>query len=203
MIKRAAILIHGFNIGDGGRATVGTLRSFFAAEDVTPILINYGYFGLFQTRFKNKKVAKRIFDAVAAAYKSFDEVYVVGHSNGCAIAHLASTLEGFKAHGFVYINPALRSHYRRSSSVSFIHVWHSPSDRAVKIARWLPFRGAWGSMGSKGYTGVKDAAVVNFNKEVDFAVSSDEHSDVFHCSKRPYFGPLIVQRMLSHDDPTL
>ncbi len=203
MIKRAAILIHGFNVGDGGRATIGTLKDFFVAEGVTPILINYGYFGLFQTKFRNKTIAKKIFDTVAAAYKSFDEVYVVGHSNGCAIAHLASALEGFKAHGFVYINPALRSVYRRSASVSFIHIWHSPSDRAVKIARWLPFRGAWGSMGAEGYTGIKDTAVVNFDKENNFALSSSGHSDVFHYSKRPYFGPLIVRAMLFHSDPTL
>ncbi len=203
MIKRAAILIHGFNVGDGGRSTVGTLAPFFAGQGVVPIVINYGYFGLLQTKFRNEAIAKRVFAAVAAAYKSFDEVYVVGHSNGCAITHLASLLEGFKAHGFVYINPALRSDYCRGPGVSFIHVWYSPSDRAVKFARWLPFRGAWGEMGAKGYSGVKDTAIVNFDKENDFALKSKRHSDVFDISKRPYFGPLIVRAMLAHSDPTV
>ncbi len=203
MIKRAAILVHGFNVSDGGMETVGTLRPFLQAEGVVPILVDYGYFGLIRVKFGNRRVAAELFDAVMNAYSWYDEVYVIGHSNGCVIAHLASRMRDFKCDGFVYINPALRKDLERDSSVKFIHVWHSPSDLYVMIAKNIPFLSNWGEMGAKGYQGIEDSNIVNLNKEDDYMEVSDEHSDVFHYSKRPYFAPRIVGKMLSHYDPTV
>jgi hypothetical protein len=189
-------LIHGFNVGDGGRSTVGTLAPFFVERGVTPIVVNYGHFGLLQTKFFNPRVAKKVADAVRAANLYYDYVYVVGHSNGCAIADLASREEGFHCEGFSYINPALRRDQPLQSSVGRLDVWHSPSDLPVKVAKLLPFRGSWGAMGSTGYQGGGDQRIRNFNKEEDYSVESSSHSDVFDLDKRPFFGPLIVDNLL-------
>lgn len=197
MLKICAILVHGFNVWDGGRATVGTLRPFFAARSVTPILIDYGHFGLIQTKLFNDRVARRIHDTVRAASLHYDHVLVVGHSNGCAVADAAAQRPGFRADGFVYINPALRKDRPLPSGVGFLHVWHSPSDRVVRLARRLPFARNWGAMGADGYQGPIDSRVTNFNKERGFPIKSDGHSDVFSYEKRALFGPLIVDAALS------
>ncbi|KKL96041.1 hypothetical protein LCGC14_1848480, partial [marine sediment metagenome] len=71
--------------------------------------------------------------------------------------------------------------------------WHSPSDKALRVARWLPFH-TWGRMGAVGYKG-DDPSYVNYNKEDDFERSSSLHGDVFDPPKLKYFGPLIVDAL--------
>lgn len=190
--RTCAFLIHGFNVWDGGAATVGTLAPFFAAQGVTPVSIDYGHFGLIQTKLFNTRVAEKVNAAIRAASVSYDHVLLVGHSNGCAVIDAASRRPGFKAAGFIYINPALRRDRTLAPGVDFLHVWHSPSDWVVRIARRLPFARNWGAMGAHGYQGVPDPRIENFNKEVGYPVSSSGHSDVFAYDKRPTFGPIIV-----------
>ena len=74
-----------------------------------------------------------------------------------------------------------------------VHVWHSPSDKAVRFARWLP-RHPWGKMGAVGYKG-KDTRYVNYDKQNDYEVSSRSHGDMFDDDKLPFFGPLIVEEL--------
>ncbi len=198
MTKSAAILVHGFNVFDSGRATVDTLAPFLQARGITPLQLDYGWFGLLQAKFRNASVARKLYDTVIAAYLAYDEVYVIGHSNGCAIADRASKIRGFRSHGFVYINPALHRKTPRDECVKFIHVWHSPSDIAVRASRWLPFTESWGVMGAVGYQGKKDDCVKNFDKQHDYLIHSNGHSDIFEDSKRPFFGPLIVTNMLGY-----
>ena len=187
------ILIHGYNVWDGGRATVGRLAPFFNARGIAHFAVNYGHFGLLETRFKNIRVAKRVALACRAAVDQ--TVIVVGHSNGCAIAHLAASEFGAPIDKAVYINPALEKDMPLPESVRALDVWHSPSDAPVKISKWLlPARmRPWGEMGATGYQGVEDCRIVNYNKETDYPVRSDEHSDVFDLSELPFFGPLIAE----------
>ncbi|MDC0003786.1 alpha/beta hydrolase [Porticoccaceae bacterium] len=187
------ILIHGFNVWDGGRATVGRLAPFFNALGVPHFAVNYGHFGLLETRFKNIKVAERVAAACKAAVGQ--KVIVIGHSNGCAIAHLAARAFGAKIDKMVYINPALKKDMPLPASVGALDVWHSPSDKPVRVSKWLlPSRmRPWGEMGATGYQGGEDTRITNFNKEVNYPVHSSEHSDVFTLSKLPYFGPLITK----------
>ena len=191
------ILIHGFNVWDGGRATVGRLAPFFNARGVPHFAVNYGHFGLLETRLKNIRVAKRVALACAAAAEQY--VVVVGHSNGCAIAHLAATEFRAKIDKLVYINPALKKDMPLPDSVGALDVWHSPSDRPVRLAKWLlPSRmRPWGEMGATGYQGAEDRRIRNFNKQQAFRVHSSSHSDVFALAKLPYFGPLITSVALN------
>jgi len=190
-----AILVHGYNVWDGGRATIGKLRPFLAQHGIPYIMVNYGHFGIGETYTKNKKIAKQIAKATLSAKIAEQEVICFGHSNGCAILDLAAKKYGAIASKFVYVNPALDADKIRPRSVSKLDVWHSPSDKPVKWARFLPHH-PWGDMGATGYDGIVDKHTTNFNKETDFALSSKEHSDVFGVELLPYFAGKIISESL-------
>jgi len=191
------ILIHGFNVWDGGAASVGNLRPFFSVNSVC-LMLRYGHFGLLETRFKNKKIAKRLHKAVTSAHKYGFKVVVVGHSNGCAIIHTAVKKYKTVIDKVVYINPALKKDLEPGDSVAAMDVWHSPSDKAVRWSKWLPASNArpWGEMGAVGYKGIPYDKVRNFDKENDYDVSSSKHSDVFKAEKLVFFGGEITARAL-------
>ncbi len=186
-----AVLVHGFNVWDGGRATVGKLRPFFADQKVPYVMVNYGWFGIGRTYLKNRKVAKSVARACVTAKQSGHQVIVVGHSNGCAITHIAAERYGALIDKAVYINPALDADMPLPQTVRTLDVWHSLDDKPVKYARLLP-RHPWGAMGSKGYCGPADGRITNFDKQHDFEQCSRAHSDVFSTELLPYFGPVIA-----------
>lgn len=202
-MKPQVLLIHGFNVWDGGQQTVGELRGYFAALGCPYHILNYGHFGLLDTRFKNDNVARQTAEFIN---NSKQPVIVVSHSNGSTITYLSITLYGAKPAHCVFINPALKNDVIFPEHCPTVDVWHSPSDQPVKISKLLPasnFR-PWGEMGSTGYIG-NDKRVRNFNKESNFAVSSKEHSDVFTTEKLSYFGPIIAGTALARicDDEIL
>lgn len=192
-----AILVHGFNVWDGGRATVGKLRPFLAQQGIPYVMINYGWLGLLGTRLQNRRIAKRVAAAVDAGHKAGYRVVVVGHSNGCAITHLAACDYGAAIDLAVYINPALGSGCTPCSRVKALHVWYSPSDWPVRLAKllWHCKARPWGAMGATGYKGT-DARVTNYNKEIGYPVSSHEHSDMFAPQCVPYFGPVLAREIV-------
>jgi len=187
------ILIHGFNVWDGGRATVGKLRPFFADCGIPYVMINYGWVGLLGTRLLNRRIARTVARAVNNAKHDGHQVIVVGHSNGCAIAHLAAQDYSAEIDLAVYINPALDADIEMPANVGRFHVWHSPSDVPVKLSKLLLWCDArpWGEMGATGFTGI-DSRVLNLDKEFTFNVSSSEHGDMFTPEKITYFGPIVA-----------
>lgn len=197
-MSTVVVLIHGFNVWDGGRATVGKLRPFFADLNVPYVMVNYGHFGLLETRFKNMKIARRVAEAVKNQQAGGHKVIVVGHSNGCAIADLAARKFGAQIDIAIYINPALKADRDPPPGIRRLQVWHSPSDAPVKWAKWLPASNArpWGEMGATGYTG-HDTRVLNFNKETGFHVASKAHSDMFDIERIGYFGTRVAAAALA------
>ena len=205
-MKPLVLLVHGYNVHDP-EETVGKLRTFFETRGCETIIVNYGHVGLLlrETKRKNPKVAKQVAATVnnSKLLDASREVIVVGHSNGCAIINMACRDFGAKIDKVVYVNPALKTDLSPGCEC---HVWHSPSDSPVKWARRMhkiPFirqltPTRWGRMGSTGYRG-SDVLVTNYNKEHDYIVSSKEHSDVFNWHLIAYFGPLIVNAVLSDD----
>lgn len=204
-MKPIVLLIHGFNVFNPEKS-VGKLRTFFEVRGCPTVMINYGHTGLIETRFKNPKIAKKIAAITAAIKKANPDrpIILVGHSNGCAIIHIATNDFGAIADNVVYINPALEKHLSPGNHVKKCHVWHSPSDKPVKWARrlskiipkkWFNAR-PWGEMGAVGYVG-QDERMLNYNKEYSFLLSSKTHSDVFDWELMPYFGELIVEETLS------
>jgi len=205
-MKPLVLLVHGYNVTDPEQ-TVGQLRTFFEVQGCPTIIVDYGHTGLLATRRQNPKIAKRLAYLAKASKTANPErpIVVVGHSNGCAIIHIAATSHGAELDTVVYINPALEKHLAPGPRVKRCHVWHSPSDSPVKWAkrlskvipkRWFDAR-PWGEMGAVGYVG-DDGRVQNFDKENNFLLSSKEHSDVFHWRLLPYFGELIAVRAVEN-----
>lgn len=194
MSSPRVILLHGFNVFDGGKRTVGKLRPYFEAAGFRVKQPPYGWVGLLGLRYANAKVTPVIAEMIEP-----DDI-VVGHSNGCAIAAAALDL-GAPFSQMVLINPALdRDHpFSITKELRAIHVWHSPSDSPVKWAKLLPGH-AWGDMGAVGYEGRRDPRVRCYNKETGFHISSSAHSDVFLPGKLEFFAPKIVEAVLAARD---
>lgn len=185
-------LAHGFNVKDGGAGTTDRLRPYFEKAGYNVVEIDYLWSGLLGVQLCNKKLAMML-----SRLAERDSI-AVGHSNGCAILHAAS-LFGAKFEQMIYINPALDRDKAPGSQVSFLHVYHSPSDIPVTIAKYMPWHD-WGDMGARGYSG-SDPRVTNFNKEKDFPVVSDEHSDMFKSKlKLEVFTEHMVKTLKEHSE---
>jgi len=193
--KRIALLVHGFNVRDHGEGTIGRFRPFLISRGWDNIMFKMGWMGFLRVYLHNKKHARRLAAAASNAKKAGNAtVIAVGHSNGCAIIHMATTQFNAPIDRICYINPALEKDKVPGGLVGQIDVWYSPSDRSVKLAKYLP-RHLWGEMGSTGYVG-DDLRFTNFNKE-DMVVSSREHSDFAAAEKLSFFGPLIANRLVT------
>lgn len=185
------ILLHGFNVFDGGAGTVGKLTPFFEKAGFRVKPMRYGWRGLGGVWFLNAT-----FSGILADLAEPGDI-VVGHSNGCAIA-AGAFAKGAEFSQLVFINPALDADhvFPASPSLRAVHVWHSPSDKPVALAKWIPGH-AWGDMGAVGYRGPTDARVTSYNKENGYRVSSSKHSDIFEPAKLDFFAPLIVSKVTS------
>ncbi len=187
------MLVHGINARHGGRATVGKLRPFLSQLGAPYIVLNYGRVHMLGARLNNRGIATRLAESLRTALAAGQRPLVVGHSNGCAIIHLAlAQLACREQVEATYINPALRKDAVMAPSLKRLVVWHSPSDKPVRWSKWLPTSNArpWGEMGATGYTG-NDRRVVNCNKE-NMHPASSSHSDVFSLELLPFYGPLIA-----------
>ncbi len=200
MKSRIAVLVHGF-ASKGGKGSTDKLRPYFEAAGYRVYELDYGYTLLPTYTRANKKLAlswvgwARALVALQKDLTGSDELVGVGHSNGCPILRLSTWL-GAPFTQLVFINPALNTKGRKTRvglKVDKVHVWHSPSDKAVRVARWIPWH-PWGRMGAVGYRG-RDPRYRNYNKEHDYEVSSSTHGDVFDADKLPFFGPLIVDAL--------
>lgn len=204
-MRYIVLLIHGINVSRPS-ASVGALKTFFQANEVPCIMVEYLHTGWLGARCKNKRLAKRIASITKAIKKNNGvKIIVVGHSNGCAIAHLATKEYDAYVNYLVYINPALKRTLAPGPTVERCDVYHSPSDLPVRVARilskltklisknWFNAR-PWGSMGAFGYEG-DDKRMVNYDKENESPVVSSGHSDIFDFDKIPFFGPVITKRI--------
>ncbi len=193
-MAKVALLVHGF-ASKGGKGSTDKLRPYFEDAGYQVAELDYRWTGLIGVRTCNKKLAQSWagWCRVVASYA--DEIVGVGHSNGCAILRASAWL-GAPFTQLVFINPALNTKGKKTRlgySANRVHVWHSPSDKAVRFARWLP-RHPWGKMGAVGYKG-DDDRYVNYDKQNDYEVSSRSHGDMFDDDKLPFFGPLIVSKL--------
>ena len=175
------VLVHGFNVKDGGKRTVDTLaptlhkRGHLTDTDSA----DYGYHDLIKVRFNHKAAVLRI----AGALEKADAV--ITHSNGANYAHQAMLMIGRKL-TVIHISPALNNKVNVPAVVERMVVFHTRNDKAVKAAKWLLFH-PWGNMGSSGYTG-HDTRVRN----LDYTYMVKGHSDWFKGEKAAYFANHIA-----------
>ena len=190
------LLVHGFNVRDDGVGTIGRLQPYLTARGWDSIIFKMGWMDLLQVYIQNRRHAKRLAEAAVNARKLGHEVIAIGHSNGCAVIHLATERYNAPFSRIVYLNPALDNDKVPGPQVERCDVWYSPSDLTVKLATWLP-ASDWGNMGSVGYCG-SDPRMHNHNKE-KMAVHSDGHSDFAKGEKLAYFGPLIINKATNNE----
>ena len=180
------VLIHGFNVRDGGTRTVDQLAPTLEARGHTTDKdsADYGYHDLLKVRFNHTDAVNRI----AGALDNAD--VAITHSNGANYVHQAMRKIGRSLKVF-HISPALNSKVDIPAVVERMVVMHTRNDRAVKAAKWLLFH-PWGAMGSRGYCGY-DKRVVN----LDFTHLVTGHSDWFSTDNAPYFANRIADLLES------
>ncbi len=146
------ILIHGFNVKDGGRGTIDTMAEPLVAmgHSVDKDTADYGWHWLFKVRFNHKKDVKRIAGALLHA----DVAYT--HSNGgnyfneaCGLLHQEHPEKKLKV---VHFSPAIDRDAEIPACVTKMVIFSTPHDDAVKWAKMLLFH-SWGDAGRVGYTG--------------------------------------------------
>jgi len=190
-MTHTAFLVHGFNVKDSGQNTTDKLAPYLSFTGYRVVELDYFWTGLMGVRLCNKKIANVI---AQMSHLAEGKVIAFGHSNGCAILQAAS-LFGANFDQLVFINPALNRRAKIGQNVKYIHVWHSPSDTVVKLAKYIPNH-KWGSMGAVGYQG-EDSRFFNYDKEDSKlwtgpegeSYSSRSHSDVFSDRNLGYFAP--------------
>jgi hypothetical protein len=143
---RRSILLHGFNVRDGGEGTIDMLKPGLEEKGYTPIELDYGWMGLIGTYFRNDNIARRLI------YEYQPGDVIIGHSNGCAIIAMAIEL-GLPAQHCIFIHPALDNDWAPpfDKPVERIDVYFSAKDIPTRLAKWVPFND-WGDMGTVGPT---------------------------------------------------
>lgn len=150
--NRNIVLAHGFNVKDGGKATLLCLTPYLDYDSKQ--IAAYGYFNLAKVRLCNDNVAGLI------KGMTLNRSIGIGHSNGCAILVRAAEM-GATFDQLVLINPALDNDTEFPAQVRKIFVYHNPTDSVVTISKLLLWH-PWGDMGRVGYTG-KDKRVTNID----------------------------------------
>lgn len=179
-MKQRIILVHGFNVADGGKGTTGRLGDLYGKEFNKYEIVEFstGWRGLLGVRFKNKRRAQQLANII----KPCD--ILVGHSDGCNLLdqalHELSSFHPAKVN-LVYFNPALDRDTALAKIVDRCIVFHTETDNVVWISKWLAFH-PWGEMGKKGYKSTKpclhDSRYLNMSYET-LGFHGLGHSGVF------------------------
>jgi pimeloyl-ACP methyl ester carboxylesterase len=165
-------LIHGFNVKDGGEGTTDSIRPHLEKRGLRVREIDYGHFFLGKVRSCNAGIARAITGIIKPGSTC------IAHSNGCAITYLACKF-GAQFDNVVLVNPALDSKLALAEQVKNIHVWYSPNDPWVSLARYIPWS-IWGAQGKTGYTGPLDPRYTQFNLDLILEDTYGHHSKLWH-----------------------
>ena len=161
-------LVHGFNVRDGGDATVNMLIPGLIAQGHKVRSIKYGHVGRLGVRACNDNTAATIASTVEP------NSVIIAHSNGAALVYEAAQL-GARFSDVFLINPAL-DNTKEIANAKRTTVFYAPSDPWTKLAKWIPFSN-WGNMGATGYRGLNEFIVnINLDKLVDGIM---KHSGIF------------------------
>ena len=118
-------VIHGFNVSDGGKGSVGKLVPHLPGRVE---LYDYGWTGLLSLRCRNRQVVSDLLKRI----KPGD--ILIGHSNGGLICwELAARLRD-KLAAVVVINPALRRDARGPDDLPVLCI-HNSTDWVVQLGR--------------------------------------------------------------------
>ncbi len=146
------VLVHGFNVRDGGKETVDQFAPELRELGYTIDLDegDYGYWSLTKIYLGGKREVIR---RLMYAFKDAD--VIITHSNGASFANKAlnempARLEGEQI--LVHFSPALNRKTAIPFSITHQFVYHTRKDWIVRAASYLPAL-PWGRMGAMGYKG--------------------------------------------------
>lgn len=187
-------LLHGFNVSDGGRQTVGKWAELFPQ----PVVLDYGWTGIIKLRWTNAEVVDELVGKVGP-----DDI-LVGHSNGGLICWQVAQRTPVRA--VIVVNPALRRDSEWPDGLPVLCLYSS-KDWVVQLGRWWARlastwkRHGWGAAGRYGFT-AGQPHVCNINMAHRFWPDPVEsHSGAF---KSLYWGVLASSwadtARLSHSD---
>lgn len=210
--KILIITVHGVNSVNGGKHTMDRLADcFFKTGKFDIWKLRYGFLTAYQAQFHNLELATELANYIKGQ-KQRHTIFCIGHSNGCAIMHLASGIlqvENVKLPNltYTYLNPALDDSYAPSSIVNKTFVFFTESDNAVYVS-WLlnvitpdsidKYR-PWGVMGKSGYSG-KVKSVYNIPYESislqDTSLNDLGHSGIFKIKNLHLFRDFLINKLL-------
>ncbi len=186
-----AVLVHGFNVSDGGKNTVdkfaSELRELGYAVDLYGA--DYGYWSLAKIYFGGKREVIR---RLMSAFKDAD--LIITHSNGASFANKALNQMQPRFDGkrlLVHFSPALNRKTSIPFSVDRQLVYHTKHDWIVRLSSYLPFL-PWGRMGAMGYKG--DGP----NANVDRTATMRGHSNWFKGANAVNFPRDVHERVLEY-----
>lgn len=180
------VLIHGFNVRDGGAATIDRLELGLRqrGHTVDKDTADYGWHWLIKVRVGlfHRDAIERIAGALVHAD------VLITHSNGRnygekAIA-LAAEAQPERAWHLISINGARDNDAPIHPNISRLDVIFSRNDKAVMVSRWLPGH-RWGDEGRVGYQG-DDRRVRNHDHSYRICC----HSCAFEGGNIDYFAGL-------------
>lgn len=154
---RRVILIHGFNVWDGGAATIDTLAPglFSQGYRVLTEIADYGWTGPFCLRRKNELMVSRLMEIIQPGDT------LIAHSNGCLLAWMLVEA-GAPVSKVICIQPALRKDTLWREDVKVLCIFNNKDwvvrfgarwwSRFSSVARPWKDRHGWGSAGYHGFT---------------------------------------------------
>lgn len=173
--KGRVILVHGFNVRDGGRGSIDRLIPHIVKRGYDVVEYDYGFRFLLGVRFRSQSDA----EGLLALYRPGD--IVIGHSNG---GHLiARAIEmGMAVRHAVMIHPALDRDWAPPPMhpVEQIHVYYSGRDVATWLARLLP-KHMWGAMGTVGPE-ADDIRLIGHPEDQTHSGGFRDHPDAYLAS---------------------
>lgn len=192
-------LLHGFNVSDGGKGSVGHLSVLFEALGYDVILHNYGWTGPFFLRLKNASVVDYLKDKVKP------EDHIVGHSNGCYIAW-SLIEEGVKCKSVVCIQPALRRDTVWGDGVENILCLYNDKDWAVRAGQWWRYLTylnplswkdphEWGAAGYFSFTTPDERLTQWKTNDPTWKVPASGHSGIFSPKPFGFWGNEIANQV--------
>ncbi len=174
-------LVHGFNLWDGGYATIDQLEPILveAGATIDKDEMDYGHYGILDIRIRNGENRRRLLHRMAKAFekaiKSGKKVVVIAHSNGPHFTNLALRMLPIVIQNkiiVIYISAAMNKKTEPTLVTKAELNLITPHDGWVKASSYIPFF-AWGRRGARGYSG-KSSKVSNWiRKEIK------RHSDWF------------------------
>lgn len=186
MGDRLVILVHGLGTRHTDRSILDELTPLLVSQGFVVMHFRYGFMSVLGAVLKNKKIARDLHSIIQSVVDYYEQILVVGHSNGCALMDMAShnLQNNNKKIGYIYISPAASVHKAPDNAVSWLDVWYNPRDyviRLIRLAMKLSLvirRSQWGLMGIVGYRG-SDQRVTNFELNIPHLSWRDQHVAFF------------------------